>query len=112
MIDGDTTNKITYKDLKDSIIGEMATADITNDILADAIFIPENQYKFFVLSGNEYTGSVPSTNYAWGKGFVINRKSTSLTVVLFPESTGVPAINYRYQGVWRGWQDFAGNALE
>ena len=89
----------------------MLTAEMTNDILADAINIPKNQYRFFVLSGDEYIGSVPTTNYAWGKGFAINRNSSSLTVILFPESIGVPVINHRRQEIWKGWQDFAGNPI-
>ena len=109
--DGTTTNRITYSNLLDSIMGKILTAVLTNDILADAMNVPASQCRFFNMGGDTYTGSLPDSNYKYGKGIVLRRQSFSLTVIVFPESTGVPIINHYYNGTWTDWQDFAGNPM-
>ena len=95
----------------DSLNSNIENAAITNDILTAAMNVPNNKYAFFTLSGDSYTGSLPDQNYARGSGLVMNRNSTSLVVIIFPESTDKPIINYRFSGAWKGWQDFAGNSI-
>ena len=68
----------------------------------------QNQIRFFKLSGSKHSDNVPTSNYKWGTAIVITRDSSSITVVLFPETTGTPVINYwlRISDSWTGWKNF------
>ena len=68
----------------------------------------QNQVRFFKLSGSGHLDNVPTSNYKWGTAIVITRDSSSITVVLFPETTGTPVVNYwlRTSGSWTGWKNF------
>lgn len=83
----------------------------TNDILSDAmndLSKHQNQIRFFKLSGSKHSDNVPTSNYKWGTAIVITRDSSSITVLLFPETTGTPVINYwlRISDSWTGWKNF------
>lgn len=83
----------------------------TNDILSDAmndLSKHQNQVRFFKLSGSKHSDNVPTSNYKWETAIVITRDSSSITVVLFPETVGTSVINYwlKISGSWTGWKNF------
>ena len=76
----------------------------TDDILADADAIPESGAQFYMCNGGSYTGSVPHSNYKYGKGFAVRRTATGIFVVLFPEDSSLPPIyNAKTSSGWSGW---------
>lgn len=81
----------------------------TSSILTIALKQENDTICFYTLSGsNHKADEVPDTNYKWGTSIVIGR-GKSRTVIIFPETTGVPMVNYwlAAKEEWTGWKNFS-----
>lgn len=81
----------------------MYTTDLLKDV-ANAAEEHKSGVVFYRLGGSDHAENLPTENYRWGTAIVLYR-NTNAVVILFPETTGNPKVNYFVQE-WTGWKDF------
>lgn len=96
------------KTLKDAVDALPQLVTIDSNLLQYARNMTEGTYKMFRLGGSSYSGSdLPSDPYKWGVGIILNRFSTSITVVIFANAANKPKCNYFDGTSWAGWSSMA-----
>ena len=64
-------------------------SDVTKDFQSH-----KSEIRFYILGGYEHDDIFPTINYRWGTAIVLQRNASTATVIVFPETTGDPLVNY------------------
>lgn len=88
----------------------------SNDFLASALTVAEDNIALFSGGGENYVGELPEGTYAYGLCFIYVRyhgsNVSSIQVIVYPEDVDEPAIrNVYYNSSWQGWRTLEGGFI-